>query len=163
MVKIEPSFQRLIHIQSHISEFSIPRYSTSKLSLLRLFTTYPETPVTRLAKPLDRSSHRSIPSHAHFLDPLLLLNLTREPSIPPPRYRSRQRNDEKNPLPPPPLCVYLFHEGRHFFPRGSYMAVSFSIQSYRSTSSYRVVRCRMASHRRPGAADRASITSCSRY
>lgn len=67
MVKIEPSFQRLIHIQSHISEFSIPRYSISKLSLLRLFTTYPETPVTRLAKPLDRSSHRSIPSHAHFL------------------------------------------------------------------------------------------------
>lgn len=163
MVKIEPSFQRLIHIQSHISEFSqifdLEAFLITTLYDLPRNTRYPTCQTPRsIFSPFD-----TVPRPFPRFDPLLLLNLTREPSIPPPRYRSRQRNDEKNPRPPPPLCVYLFHEGRHFFPRGSYMAVSFSIQSYRSTSSYRVVRCRMASHRRPGAADRASITSCSRY
>lgn len=134
-----------IHLSNSISHsFSFPRYSIlahhNSTSFLYLFTTRRNT--RYLPNPLDRSSHRSIPSsHAHFLHI--------PPSIPPPHppesrkgaidsssflllaiVRANNETMKKMPVPRPTFLSTSLLYG-----------VSFSIQSYAvSTSSYRVVR-----------------------
>lgn len=133
-----------IHLSNSISHsFSFPRYSIlahhNSTSFLYLFTTRRNT--RYLPNPLDRSSHRSIPSsHAHFLHIpssippsssswisegshrflLLLLAIV----------RANNETMKKIPVPRPTFLSTSLLYG-----------VSFSIQSYAvSTSSYRVVR-----------------------
>lgn len=154
-----------IHLSNSISHsFSFPRYSIlahhNSTSFLYLFTTRRNT--RYLPNPLDRSSHRSIPSsHAHFLHI--------PPSIPPPHPSESRKgaidSSFSSSLSFAPTtkrwkkCLFL---GRHFFPRASYMAYRLA---YNHTPSPLppTVLFGMASHRRPGAADRPLITSRSRY
>lgn len=90
---------------------------------------------------------------------LILLNLGREPSIPPPPPPSSSSLSFAPTTKRWKKCLFL---GRHFFPRASYMAYRLA---YNHTPSPLppTVLFGMASHRRPGAADRPLITSRSRY